>query len=82
MDPTGAAIVPLIEAQLAALGVLSTTDPTLLAERRLVLQAIAAGIVQHIQSTATITIPFVTGVTTGAGVSGPGVGTPPTGGII
>jgi hypothetical protein len=59
----------------------TTQDEVLVAQRLAFLQAICAAIVQHIQSTATVTIPFVTGVTTGAGVSGPGVGQPPAGGV-
>jgi hypothetical protein len=83
MDSTG------MTAAVIAEGILGPIPPTgntaqnavLVAQRLAFLQAICAAIVQHIQSAATVTIPFVTGVTTGAGVSGPGVGQPPAGGV-
>lgn len=83
MDSTGTTAAVIAE---GILGPIPTTgnaaqDAALIAQRLAFLRAVCAGVIQHIQSAATVTIPFVTGVTTGAGVSGPGVGQPPAGGV-
>lgn len=47
-------------------------DPT---DRQALFRAIANAIVTHITATAIVTVPSVSAVTPGVGVSGPGVGT-------
>lgn len=45
------------------------------AQRQAIFKAIGEAIVEHIQGSAVVAVPSVSGVTPGIGVSGPGVGT-------
>lgn len=53
-------------------GSVSVNDP---AELEKLTNAIATGVVNHITSSAEVTVDYVTGVTSGGATSGPGVGT-------
>lgn len=53
----------------------STTGNSIPAESQAVWQAVCDAIVAHIVSNAQVVVTSVSGVTTGPGVSGPGVGT-------
>lgn len=83
-----AALTPAIKANIDSAfpipsGVPTAQQTTLDNERQLladaIAQAVAEKVVQHIQSfavvTSTVTVISVAGVTTGAGISGPGTGT-------
>ncbi len=64
-DTLGLAIKAAVQAAAAA-------DP---ADRDAMFKAMGNAIVAHIQANATVTVTSVSGVTVGAGVSGPGTGT-------
>lgn len=55
--------------------VLGKADPSTYTESLSNLTDIADVIITHIQQNAQVTIPSVSGVTTGGGISGPGTGT-------
>lgn len=87
MDSTGAAVLNAVRLTIPRIPPTgnSTVDAqiTLLNNQQdLLIQTIAADIIQHIQTTAVVTVTSVSGVTTGTGVSGPGVGIPPAGGVF
>jgi hypothetical protein len=65
----GDAILAAIDAAAAANQAVSP------AQRAAIWRAIGTAIVVHIQSQGTVVVTSVTGVTAGAGVSGPGAGT-------
>jgi hypothetical protein len=75
MALNGATLAALIQTNIQALTNFPTTGQTPNVIDNRVLVAIANAIVSHIQSSAVVTIPSVSGVTTGTGVSGPGTGT-------
>lgn len=64
-DVLGLAIKAAVQAAAAA-------DPS---DRDAMFKAMGNAIVEHIRTYAQVTVTSVTGVTTGAGVSGPGAGT-------
>lgn len=89
MDSTGAAVLAAVRVQIPPIPIPPGATPEMVtaytaANQQLndLIQQIAAALIQHIQTTAVVTVTSVSGVTTGTGVSGPGVGIPPAGGVF
>ena len=71
---THAALAALMEAELEA-AMAPFAESNTIPPSRVTFEALAKAIINHIVATAVVAVPSVTGVTTGGGVSGPGVGT-------